>query len=280
MTTPAHNNDAQWEAAVARVAAGYPYPPTPTLAAAVRPEAAARAARPAGRTPPRRAWAVGLAAVLALLLLGVLAVPQSRAAVWAWVTEIGAVRIFVDETPPATATASSEPGGLSPSAPLSPAGKPVPLALLAVAPGEAIPVEALDEFTGFPVVRPPVESEWGAPDEAVIHPALGRNMVTWVWRRGDQGGEPYLTLSQTDVPALAFKMAAQEQVEDVRIREMAGLWVAGPHTFALPIDGQPDAQAFASNVLLWTDGTMTYRIEGDIGLNDAIRLAESLEPVP
>lgn len=275
MTTPEPTNDRRWEAAVARLAAEYPFPPTPDMATAFREKTAVSGSRRAGG--PRRAWAVGLAAVLAFLLLGVLTVPQSRAAVWAWVTQIGAVRIFVDETPLPTVTAPAEPGSAPPSAPLSGAGKPVALALLVVAPGEPIPVEALDDFAPFSVARPPVASPWGPADEAVIHPAVGRNMVTQVWMRD---GKPVLTLSQTDVSQLAYKVAGQEQVQPVRIREMDGLWVAGPHSFALPIDGQLDAQAFASNVLLWTDGVMTYRLEGDIDLEAAVALAASLTQQP
>lgn len=276
MMTPDQVNDPKWEATVARLAAEFPFPPTPDLAASVRQKTAPR---DSGRrvSAPRRTWAAGVAAVMALLLLGVLAVPQSRAAVWAWVTQIGAVRIFVDEAPPATVTAPSEPGSLSPSAPLSPAGKPVPLALLAVAPGEPIPLESLDDFAAFPVWRPPVDSEWGEADEAVIHSSLGRDMVTLVWHRPDSTGEPYLTLSLIDIPQLAYKVIPQANIQEVRIRETEGLWLAGPHTFALAIDGQPDTQAFASNVLLWTDDQLTYRIEGDIELEEAIRMAESLE---
>jgi hypothetical protein len=252
MMTLDQSSDSQWEAAVARLAADLPYPPTPDVATAVRQKTATRGFGPAPNAP-RRAWAVGLAAVVALFLLGLLAVPQTRAAVWAWVTQIGAVRIFVEETPPATATAPSEPGGDSPSAPLSAAGKPVPLALLAVSPGEPIPVESLDDFAAFPVWRPPADSEWGEPDEALVHSSLGRDMVTLVWRRSDSSDQPCLTLSLIDLPNLATKIISQERMEQVRIRETDGVWLAGPHTFALAIDGQSESQVFASNVLLWTD---------------------------
>jgi hypothetical protein len=34
----------------------------------------------------------------------------------------------------------------------------------------------------------------------------------------------------------------------------------------------------ASNVLIWTAGDMTYRFEGDIELDEAISITESLQP--
>lgn len=260
-----------WEHALAETARAYEYPPTPDLVTAWR-RANAPAARPAPQ--PRRAssWAVGLAVLLAVLALGVLAVPQSRAAVLAFVARIGAIRVFVDETQP-VATATALPVIVPPQTATPAAPTLVPLALLAAVPGEAVPLEELAEAAPFPVRLPPDDTAWGAPDSAVLHPWLGTTLVTLVWERD---GRPVLTLTQTDIPQLAVKMAGEGQVEAVTVGGHDGMWIQGPHTLQLPIDGGPDRAEIAGNVLIWSDGIMTYRIEGDISRDDAVSMAESL----
>ncbi len=263
-----------WEQSLAQLARQYPFPPTPDLTTAVR-------GRNAPATPPvparRRApsWAVVTAVVLAVLALGVLAVPQTRAAVWSLVVRIGAIRLFVDETP--TPAATAPPAGLLAPTSSVPAGPmSVPLALLAAVPGEPVALTELSEFAAFPVRLPPARGAWGPPDSAVAHQIAGHQLVTLVWDDPSQPGQPILTLSQTDIPQLAYKMVGADQLAQVRIRESDGIWIAGPHGFQLPIDGGPDDVRIAGNVLVWSDGAMTYRIEGAITQTDAIRLAESL----
>jgi hypothetical protein len=218
---------------------------------------------------------VALAVVLAVLALGVLAVPQSRAAILTLVARIGAIRVFVDESQP-TATATPLPLLAPPQAATLFAPTPVPLALLAAVPGDPVPLAALAGSADFPVRLPPASGPWGSPDSAVAHRIGSHRLVTLIWKRD---GRPVLTLSQTDIPQLGAKMAGGGQVEAVTIGDRDGMWVAGPHTLQLPVDGGPDQIEMASNVLLWSDEAMTYRIEGDISRDDAIRLAESLSPV-
>lgn len=273
-----------WEKSVANLARGYPYPPTPDLATAVRQRVSPTAP---GILPRRRppAWAVALAVIVAVLALGVLAVPQTRAAVWSLVIRIGAIRVFVDEAPTAIATATPIAVNASPAPGLS-AGSTdtataVPLALLAAVPGEPIPLADLADFAAFPLRLPPETGEWGPPDSAVVHRAGSRPMVTLIWNDPQRPSQPILALSQTDIPQLAFKMVGADQMTTVQMRDGEGLWIEGPHTLQLPIDGGSSEVRITGNVLVWSDGMMTYRIEGAITQADAIRLAESLEePAP
>jgi hypothetical protein len=260
-----------WEQSAAQLAREYPFPPTPDLTAAVR-------QRTAPATPPVPArhrapsWAVATAIVLTVLALGVLAVPQTRAAVWSLVVRIGAIRIFVDEPAPATPVPLiASPISVTPAEPT-----PVPLALLAALPGEAVAIDSLSSFAAFPLQLPSGTLPWGPPDSAVVHPVGNTRMVTLVWNDSQQPGQPVLTLSQTDLPQLAFKMAGADQMTTVQLDGGEALWIEAPHTIQLPIDGGPDEVRIASNVLVWSDGVMTYRIEGAITQDEAIRLANSL----
>ncbi|MEZ4518567.1 MAG: hypothetical protein R3C44_17685 [Chloroflexota bacterium] len=256
-----------------QLARAYPYPPTPDIAQSVRQQLTdvpTTATNHPRRTP---SWAVALAAVIALLVLGMLAVPQTRAAVRSLIARIGAIQLFVDDASP-TATPTTASQGVLPAAPT-----PVPLALLAAAPGEPIALGALNEFAAFPVRLPDVKEPWGEPDSAVVHQVANHSLLTLIWDDPRQPGHPYLTFSQTDIPQLAFKMVSADQVTWLQVQGHDGVWIQGPHTTGLLFDGTATDEQIASNVLLWSDDAMTYRIEGDIAMEDAIRLAESLTTV-
>ena len=123
-----------------RIAAAFPYPPTPPIAAAVT-ERLHAARRPARRPMLH----LGAAALLALLAL--LAVPEARAALWA-VLRIGAVRILPPTASPAPALPSSPTptGSAAAATPRLPTPTPV-LSVLDLA-GETTLAEA-QEQVGF-----------------------------------------------------------------------------------------------------------------------------------
>lgn len=65
-------------------------------------------------------------------------------------------------------------------------------------------------------------------------------------------------------------LGGQTRVEQVRVGRDYGLWVAGArHVFRMP----SRAPRMAGNVLLWTHGDVTLRLEGRLTKAEAVRLA-------
>ena len=65
-------------------------------------------------------------------------------------------------------------------------------------------------------------------------------------------------------------LGGETSVEQVRVGRDNGLWVAGArHVFRMP----SRAPRLAGNVLLWTHGELTLRLEGQITKAEAVRLA-------
>lgn len=275
-------NESQWANALQAVAADLDYPPTPSLAVAVRQQLTVRTVPP--RPRPRLQWAAAVAAILVALALGLMAVPQTRAAVVELVTRIGAIRIFVTEpTPDAPATNTPQPaGGVVPGAGDLPvvAGDssptPVPLALLAALPGEATTLQEVDQLVDFPVLRAPAGGELGPPDQILIHAQMGHKIVTFVWMDPENSRQPVLTFTQIPLPDLALKIVSAGQSTSAQVGDVTGRWIEGPHNFHLSLDRFDTNEQIASNVLLWSDGGMTYRLEGAIDRATAVGLAESL----
>ncbi|MGD8626434.1 MAG: hypothetical protein PVJ34_17980, partial [Anaerolineae bacterium] len=140
--------DSMWAEKVRSTASAFAYPPTPDVAAAEQRRLAARAA-PARRRRRRLAWGMAVALALVVLLGGLLAVPQVRAAVLE-ALNLGAIRVLLGEPTPTPAAKTAE------------AGPTVLPSLLDLA-GETTLAEA-EAQAGFPVRLPAYPADLGRPD--------------------------------------------------------------------------------------------------------------------
>lgn len=247
--------DTPWEQSLARMAQQFDYPPTPDFAL------------PAGRrgkenrqviNPGRRlAWA---ALIIALLAAGALAVPQARAAVLSFFARIGAIDIFIDETAPA------------PTVPLSPLTGPVPHSLTLFELGEPATFDEAQSAASFPLVVP---AALGQPDEVYAHGNVDLPAVSLVWRMSD--GTP-LSLTEIGIAEFADKLVAMYGFRPLSVNGRPAVWLAGPHRLQLLDNwlGNENELLIESSVLIWSDGTVTYRLEGELPEAEMIAIAESI----
>jgi hypothetical protein len=80
-------------------------------------------------------------------------------------------------------------------------------------------------------------------------------------------------------PDLAKKLTTQEQVEPTDVNGSLAFWVEGPHTlFFVDANGvqRSDTLRLSANALIWTDGDTTLRIESELDMDDALKIAESM----
>lgn len=281
--------DPQGERSLEQLARRFDYPPTPNIAdrrllTADRRKSHRRATLSGGGRPSavrgQLAWALLL---VVLLVAGLMAVPQTRAAVLSFFGRIGAIDIFIDEAAPTPAPtrppATGQPlpaGGLPLSATATPRTAPTPRPTLAhslasLNLGEPVSLdEAVSRARGVPLIP----AELGDPDEVYTHRGVDLPAITLVWR---MAGGP-VSLTQIAIGEYAHKMVTQQSIEETTVDGRPAVWLAGPHALQLLGDWRPNAPVIASNVLIWTDGEMTFRLEGDLTLDEARRIAESLTP--
>lgn len=266
--------DALAEAWLVEAAASFDYPPTPDVSRQVR----QRLARPrpvvaGGRR--RLAWA---AVALLLLLASLLAVPQVRAALRE-ILGIGAMTIIVDEGagPQVEPAVTATPGpDLTPSAaaaqPRATAGA-TPAEGALVVPATPVSLAAAREMVGERLRRPAYPEEIGAPDGVYVDRRERPGVVVFVW---EKAGRPGVRLSLYQIYGTNFGMKAARQVAETTVNGRRALWIEGPHMFQ-QADGSLQPWQFVSGpVLLWTEGAVTYRLEGATSLDEAVRIAESL----
>lgn len=240
------------EQQIITMAQALPYPKTPDGVRGFRQRLGERS-RPRYLTPGyRRALAIALA--LFLVLASLLAVPQVRAAILEWL-QIGAVRIFIAEATPAPIT----PPVATPN--LAGLGIPVTLA-------EA--EEALD----FPILLPP---DLGPPDVVYLRLTYGSGVVSPVWFDAAAPAQIRAMLWQIGIPEFVHKWVYLDQMTETTVNDHPAYWIIGPQPLQLLDQEVYPPRLVTNTVLIWADGTVTYRLEGDFTLEEAVELAESLE---
>lgn len=214
----------------------------------------ARPARP-WSAPPRLAWA--LAAALLVATAAVLFVEPARTTVANWFG-IGATRVDTDPAVPPVTTDSAPTGS-------DPAPAPATAAL-------GTPVE----ITADPIPL------LGPPTAAYDRPVARGRAYTWP-ADGDRPALPgsdigtLLSVRSVDGP-IDVKTVLHDDVRvvvvDVDGVPVPALWLDGTHELLAAGAAEP---VLAERVLLWQVGGVQYRLESELELTEALRLAAAVE---
>ena len=225
------------DAALRELGRNVEFPATPDLASAVR-----------GHLGGRRSWRRPVAIALTVLVVALgaaLAVPAARTALLDWLGLRGARIVRVEKLPPVPATGNLD------------LGRPVELAeARRLAPWLLVPADA--------------------PDRVYFSPAIPGGKVNLLW------GTP------TSVRLLLTEFRAQEsfiekllepeaRAEPVEVGDR-GVWLEAPHVFAFrDRDGvfREETARLAGKTLLWEQGDVTLRLEGELSKEEALRIARS-----
>ncbi|GAB3070928.1 hypothetical protein [Micromonospora schwarzwaldensis] len=226
---------------------------TDWLEPAVPPDVTARV-RARLAAPPRRRWRYWLAAVLAALLVA--ALPPGRAAVADAVT--GLLRfsgVVIDTSgPPAPSTGTPSP---------LPAQRPVAFA------------EAQRQVR-FPIRVP---TRLGAPERVLVADpdGMGAHRVASLLYRG---GTLRLDAFDGALDTVFHKQAAGADVTFTHVHGNFAIWVGGPHALAY-VDRRGSVRVATARLsaatLIWQEGGVSYRLEGDLTQGEALDVAGSLE---
>lgn len=268
----------QGDATVRDLARAFDYPPAPDLVAGVRARLEAGRVRPARR--PRLAWAL-VALVLALAAL--LAVPQVRAAI-ADLLQIGGIRIYLTAptaTPvPPTGTPAATGARQSPVAPAqagartaTPRPSPTALASVLDLAGETTLDEARRE-ADFTVGLPSYPPDLGEPDRVFVQ-HFGGPLVVLAWTAAGQPERVILSLHEFGPGTYAEKFEPQV-VQETTVNGVSALWTEGAHLFALQSGEMGPRELVHGHTLIWQRGDVTYRLETDADLAEAVRVAASV----
>lgn len=226
-----------------------------------------------GRRPVRRSVLVAIAAILVLAAIAGavgLGLPGIRI-------------VFGGPTPSApTATPSPSPSPTQLPGSTTPAAS-IPVGLT-MGLGTAVSLEEAARIGGLDLVLP-TEPAIGAPD--AVYTLANRVALVWSQRPGLPADPDYgvgLLLSEfrghVDDGYYQKTLSASAQVTPVTVNGHSGYWISGAPHFFYYVDPSgkavDDTHRIVGDTLIWSDGEVTYRLESQLPMAAAIRLAESL----
>jgi hypothetical protein len=102
--------------------------------------------------------------------------------------------------------------------------------------------------------------------------------VILVWARPDQPDQVGLSLHQLGPGTFAEK-GEPGQIQETTVNGQRAIWAEGPYVLQFRRGNQVDfdfRRLVEGRVLIWVEGEVTYRLETDLPLEEAVRVAESL----
>jgi hypothetical protein len=232
------------------IAGRFKYPVTPAISGKVR-------ARPARAL---RLFVRGLAVALLLMALVAISVPTVRARL-AGFFQLGAVRIV----PLPGVLPTVDAGSLA-----TPTIGPDPLPDLA---GKTTLDEARRK-AGFPILLPAYPADLGLPD--LVYFQENAKLLILVWFDPVQPGKVKMSLHELGPDTFVMKTINREGVQETTVNGQYALWTSGPYLVGMRGNRFDSIRLVDGHTLIWMVGAITYRLETSLGLDEAIRIGESL----
>ena len=264
-------NEMDLETQLRSIASRMEYPSTPDIAGSV----AARL-----RVPPRprfmnRTFARSLV-IAVVLLLSLLIIPPVRAAVFDFI-QIGIVRIFRSEPAPAPPPQEIPSTMIPVTATPAPTQQPL-IPLFEQMAGEMTLAKA-QQLVNYPILLPAYPTDLGKPDRVFVQDADGP-MTILVWTDPQQPDQVRLSLHFIPEGSWAIKKMEPAALQETQVNGQNAVWAVGPYPLRLQNGDMQFSRLIKGHVLIWAGGNVTYRLETDESMEEAIRIAESLEPIP
>ena len=264
-----------FEKQISSIAKRLDYPRTPDVAGSVmrRLSAKGTGGRGQGRFISRRlAWSL---AVLLVLFSSLMLIPPARAAILEFI-QIGIVRIFRSEAAPVT------PPQAVPSArvPLTATPAPTPQSLIPILErlaGERS-LEGAQQIVDYPILLPSYPPELGEPDRVFVQDAEGA-MTILIWIDPENPAQVLMSLHMIPSGSWAVEKMNPALVQETTVNGQRAIWAVGPYPLQFSNGDLDFVRLIDGHVLIWANGEVTYRLETNLDLEEAVKVAESLEPV-
>jgi hypothetical protein len=108
---------------------------------------------------------------------------------------------------------------------------------------------------------------------------LGGPMVALVWLDQAQPLRARLALFEMTNSVFVYKSNVPV-IAETSVHGLPALWTNGPYIVAVLKQGQvviDTRRLVTGHVLIWTEGQITFRLETDQPLGEAVKIAESLQ---
>jgi hypothetical protein len=253
------------------ISKGLEYPRTPDIAGSVM--SRLRASTRPRFVSKRLAWSL---TIILILFSSLMLIPPARAAIIEFI-QIGVVRIFRTEPTPVIPPNEEIPATMTPvTATPVPTSQPL-IPLLERLAGD-VTLEEAQQILNYPILLPSYPSDLGPPDRVFVQDADG-DMTILVWVDPQQPDEVLMSMHFLPPGSWAIKKIDPMLIQETTVNGRRAIWAIGPYPVIFSNRNIDFIRLIDGHVLIWDDGVMTYRLETDLSLEEAIKVAESLEPV-
>lgn len=265
-------SEMDFEAQLTSIATRMEYPITPDIAATV-------SARLRSTTRPRlisRTFAWSLTIVL-ILVASLMLIPPARAAILDFI-QIGVVKIFRLEPTPVPAPNQEAPQSEFPvTATPAPTSQPL-IPILKDLAGETT-LQQAQKKVNYPLLLPAYPADLGPPDHVFVQDT-GAPMTVLVWTDPQHSDLVLMSLHFIPPNSWALKKMDLNGIEETSVNGNHAIWTTGPYVLKLKNGDASYTRLINGHVLIWEDKNITYRLETNLSLEETIKVAESLKPLP
>lgn len=251
------------------------YPPTPDVTGVVikRMESGSRP-----RAQLRSAWVI--TGFLLLLLVILFAVPGVRAEIVRFF-QVGVVRIFPAAPTQTTESSLPQPSTTAlatalPSTATSQAGYDEPLYTVTSSDlaGETS-LEKVQASAPFPIRLPDYPAGLGKPARVFVQE--DGLLVILVWTDPVNPKNAYLSLHEIGPGSIWMGKFEPRVIQETQVSGQYAVWVQGPYLVQLSNGDYQFRRTVEGNTLIWEENGITYRLETNLTLEEALKIAESLK---
>lgn len=264
-------SDMDFEAQLRSIAGDMNYPSTPNIAGSVT-----ALLRSANRPRPVSRTLVWSLTILLILISSLMLIPPARAAILEFI-QIGVVRIFRAEPTPLPAP---QPESSSPVAPVTATAAPTAQPLIPILEKLAgeMTLEEAQRNVDYPILLPAYPPDLGSPDRVFVQDADGA-MTILVWIDPQKPDEVLMSLHFLPSGSWAVKKIEPTRIQETEVNGQRAIWAIGPYPVRYSNGDIDFTRLVDGHVLIWAQGDVTYRLETRLSLEEAVRVAESLEPL-
>jgi len=261
-------NEMDFENKLRSIAKEMEYPRTPDIARSVTTHL--RTAIQPRFNSKALAWSL---TIILVLCSSMMLIPPARAAILE-IIQIGVVRIFPRSIEPtAEVIHTATPVVITSTAPASDL-----IPILNQMAGKTTLIDAQNKVE-FPILLPTYPADLGQPDNVYLQNADG-NMVILVWLDPQQPDKVLISLHFIPNGSWAIHKMSPKVIQETRVNGQQAIWAEGPYPLILRNGDVQFTRLIEGHVLIWADDEITYRLETDLPILEAIKIAESLKPIP
>jgi hypothetical protein len=203
-------------------------------------------------------------------------IPAARAAIIEFI-QIGVVRIFRAEPTPIVPLNQEIPSTRVPVT-VTPLPTSQPLIPILESLAGEMTLEEAQKAVSYPILLPTYPPDLGPPDRIFVQDAEGK-MTILVWIDPKQPDKVLMSLHMIPPGSWAIDKFDPAQVQETTVNGRSAIWAVGPYPLRMSDGDLQYVRLIEGRVLVWTNGDITYRLETKQDLADALKIAESLQPV-